>query len=66
MNRSIPIWPRARQQAPHENHANCWRVKGELARLPPKLGSTHPGGRISSINRLFAASNGLTNLTRRP
>ena len=24
---------------------------------------SHPGGRISSINRLFAASNGLTNLT---
>ena len=45
--------------------ANAFSKMGRN-QLPPKGGPhSHPGGRISSINRSFAASNGLTKLTPR-
>src|SRR6516225_3852047 len=52
------------QQAPQGKPFPLLAREGRLGASVAKAGPhSHPDGRISSINRLFAASNGLTNLT---
>ena len=64
MNRSTQYGRELLSKLRTENRFPLLAREGRLGASVAKAGPhSHPDGRISSINRLFAASNGLTNLT---